>query len=154
MSGSAHMAMGVFIGAMVVYVARPKVVESAVIFGITTTAILLPDIDEPRSKIGRRYPVISFIIHFLCGHRYLIHSPFLLAILSYLLNSNLQGISFVAGYGGHLLQDLFTAGGLALLYPFSRRRISLSPFRTGGITDWLMTGVLMIIIFKIVTERW
>ena len=47
MSGSAHMAMGVFIGAMVVYVARPKVVESAVIFGITTTAILLPDIDEP-----------------------------------------------------------------------------------------------------------
>lgn len=76
MSGSAHMAMGVFIGAMVVYVARPKVVESAVIFGITTTAILLPDIDEPRSKIGRRYPVISFIIHFLCGHRYLIHSPF------------------------------------------------------------------------------
>ena len=50
MSGSAHMAMGVFIGAMVVYVARPKVVESAVIFGITTTAILLPDIDEPRSK--------------------------------------------------------------------------------------------------------
>lgn len=55
------MAMGVFIGAMVVYVARPKVVESAVIFGITTTAILLPDIDEPRSKIGRRYPVISFI---------------------------------------------------------------------------------------------
>lgn len=151
MSGSAHMAMGVFIGAMVVYVARPKVVESAVIFGITTTAILLPDIDEPRSKIGRRYPVISFIIHFLCGHRYLIHSPFLLAILYYLLNS---GISFVAGYGGHLLQDLFTAGGLALLYPFSRRRISLSPFRTGGITDWLMTGVLMIIIFKIVTERW
>ena len=99
MSGSAHMAMGVFIGAMVVYVARPKVVESAVIFGITTTAILLPDIDEPRSKIGRRYPVISFIIHFLCGHRYLIHSPFLLAILYYLLNSNLQGISFVAGYG-------------------------------------------------------
>ena len=97
MSGSAHMAMGVFIGAMVVYVARPKVVESAVIFGITTTAILLPDIDEPRSKIGRRYPVISFIIHFLCGHRYLIHSPFLLAILYYLLNSNLQGISFVAG---------------------------------------------------------
>lgn len=83
-----------------------------------------------------------------------LHSPFLLAILYYLLNSNLQGISFVAGYGGHLLQDLFTAGGLALLYPFSRRRISLSPFRTGGITDWLMTGVLMIIIFKIVTERW
>ena len=112
MSGSAHMAMGVFIGAMVVYVARPKVVESAVIFGITTTAILLPDIDEPRSKIGRRYPVISFIIHFFCGHRYLIHSPFLLAILYYLLNSNLQGISFVAGYGGIYCRIYLQPAGL------------------------------------------
>lgn len=146
------MAMGVFIGAMVVYVTRPDVIESAAVLGVTTTAILIPDIDERHSKLGRRYPVISFIIHFLCGHRYLIHSPFLLAILYYFLNSNLQGISFVAGYGGHLLQDLFTAGGLALFYPISKRKISLSPFRSGGFTDWLMTGTLMIIIFKVVTR--
>ena len=37
MSGSAHMAMGVFIGAMVVYVARPKVVESAVKYSLQGT---------------------------------------------------------------------------------------------------------------------
>ena len=117
MSGSAHMAMGFFIGGMVVYVARTDVIESAVIFGVTTTASLLPDIDEPRSKIGRRYPVISFIIHFLCGHRYLIHSPFLLAILYYLLNSNLHGISFVAGYGG-----AFIAGSI-----YSRRACAFLP---------------------------
>ena len=146
------MAMGFFIGVMVVYVTRPDVVESAVVLGVTTTAILIPDIDETHSKMGRRHPVISFIIHFICGHRYLIHSPFLLAILYYCLNYNLQGFSFVAGYGGHLLQDLFTAGGLALFYPISKRRISLSPFRSGGFMDWITTGALMIIIFKVVTR--
>ena len=109
------MAMGVFIGAMVVYVARPKVVESAVIFGITTTAILLPDIDEPRSKIGRRYPVISFIIHFLCGHRYLIHSPFLLAILYYLLNSNLQGSALWLDMGAFIAGSIYSRRACASL---------------------------------------
>lgn len=146
------MAMGAFIGGMVIYVARPDIINAVGICGITTTVILFPDIDEPHSKIGRRYPIISSVIHFFCGHRYLLHSPFLLIILYSFLHSNLLGISFVAGYGGHLLQDLFTAGGLPVFYPFSRKKIRLSPFRSGGLTDWLMTGVLMIIIFRIITR--
>lgn len=50
-----------------------------------------------------------------------------------------------AAYLGDLVQDLFTAGGIPLFFPI-HKKVSLSPFNTGGIMDYVMTCIFIAII--------
>lgn len=80
------------------------------------------------------------------GHRGFLHSPLFLIILWFgLARFQYLGPVLCAGYLGHLVQDLFTAGGIPLFFPI-HKKVSLSPFNTGGIMDYVMTCIFIAII--------
>jgi inner membrane protein len=89
--------------------------------GLSVIGSLLPDIDHPKSWVGRRARPISTIISALFGHRGLTHS--LLAVIGCALLLRRDGLplSIVAplavGYLSHLGGDLLTPRGLRLAWP-------------------------------------
>lgn len=145
MSGSAHLAFGISNGLLIVHVMRPEPIAGLAILGSTAAASLIVDIDTRNSKVGNKFPITSFLINSLCGHRTLLHSPFVLMILYLLVKRYLVGIGIVVGYGGHLIQDLMTKGGIPIFYPVKKKHYSLLPFKTGGVSDWLTTFCLMLV---------
>jgi len=132
---------------------------------------LLPDIDEPRSFIGRRLWVLSRIIRLFdiflrqggksfLGHRGAFHSllPIVLfgglyfgidqASITYSdeIQLFIQGI--IIGYLSHLLLDLLTNRGIPLLYPFSSKKISISLFSTSSTGEWVFKLGMFILLMK------
>jgi inner membrane protein len=126
---------------------------------------VLPDIDHKGSFIGRRLKPISFILHHTIGHRGLTHTPIFVigfsTLLAYLV-MQLSGFAqtvmlfFVLGlFGGmvsHLALDLLTESGIPLFYPFSKKDISLAPFRTGGIGEYIASLACMALIFLMLQD--
>ncbi len=112
---------------------------------------LLPDIDHPRSWLGRRLGIISRAIAKLVGHRGVTHS--FIAVLGLLAlwrwKANLVfGVKYdwvllpvVVGYLSHLAADSLTYAGVPLLWPHNFRfRIPLA--RTG---TWREQAVVLLI---------
>lgn len=114
---------------------------------LAITGGLLPDIDHPRSWVGRRLALIAWPMARLCGHRGVTHS--LLALLAiaglWWLVAHPQApqratvsllLPMLVGYLSHLLADFLTPAGVPLLWP-SRRRFAVPLVATGGAVEWL-----------------
>lgn len=112
---------------------------------VPLAATVIPDIDSEHSFISncsRITKSISVLVHdLLGGHRGMLHTPFAAGLLAlgifiwhnYLAQDEIWqlltyylGGAAVAGYGLHLLLDMFTPMGIKLLYPFSQRYFSLT----------------------------
>lgn len=92
---------------------------------------LLPDIDTPKSYIGRKLFFISPFINKIFGHRYFFHSFLFAAIIGFIVslcNHNI-GIGITTGILSHLILDIFDldprSRGVALFYPFNKKRIKI-----------------------------
>ena len=86
---------------------------------------VFPDIDERRSKIGKKTKLVSGIINFIFGHRGLVHTiyiPLILFFIFYNMNKEM-GIAVLAGYFSHLFLDALTKIGITPLYPIINKRI-------------------------------
>lgn len=86
---------------------------------------VFPDIDERRSKIGKKTKLVSGIINFIFGHRGLVHTiyiPLILFFIFYNMNKEI-GIAVLAGYFSHLFLDALTKIGITPLYPIINKRI-------------------------------
>lgn len=105
---------------------------------------LLPDIDHPTSRIGRRAPIISKFINSVCGHRGFTHTilanmlfAYLLFLLAAFIPDVLRGFYFpfalglIIGYFSHLLLDMLTRAGIPLFYPFSSKAFRFAKLRSG-----------------------
>lgn len=96
---------------------------------------LLPDIDHPKSYIGKKLSKTSRIMSKTVGHRGLTHSlPFWLCLftLGFFMKENVF-LGLWIGYLFHIVGDLLTVAGVPLFYPFSKARIKLPlAFKTGG----------------------
>lgn len=88
---------------------------------------LLPDLDHPRSSIGRVFFFISHPLNMRCGHRGLIHSVFLwfpLLLLGVLIHSpRLQWLAI--GALSHVLLDCYNTSGVRALTPFGNKTVVL-----------------------------
>lgn len=82
---------------------------------LVVAGALLPDIDHPRSILGRRMPFVGWIL----THRMFTHS-FLFAGLLALIHPALG-----LGCAAHILLDAVNPTGCPLLYPIRSRRYSL-----------------------------
>lgn len=84
---------------------------------------IVPDIDNPNSRLGRKLPVISHLIKFTLGHRGIFHSLWPLFLISFLLSSiNIEiSIGLFIGYLSHLFLDALTISGVRFLYPLKFR---------------------------------
>ena len=83
---------------------------------------LLPDVDSPRSSIGRLMPFASIPIERRWGHRTITHSLLCLLALSVVTLPLLayQSACYAAvllGYMSHLIADCTTKSGVPLFYP-------------------------------------
>ena len=122
--------------------------------GMAVLGGLLPDLDHPRSWVGRRLALISWPLARLFGHRGITHS--LLAVFGvsalwwWLANPTAPQLATVplvepllVGYLSHLIADGLTPAGVPLLWP-NRRRFTVPLVATGGMVEWLagMVAVL------------
>ena len=115
---------------------------------------LLPDIDHPKSWVGRRTRPISTAIAATFSHRGITHSAIAVIGLTMLLlhvGYRRGGVSaLVIGYLSHLAADMLTPRGLRLAWPL-RRTWGLPLCRTdsamepvivtamaGGVAWWLL----------------
>jgi len=108
---------------------------------------IFPDIDERRSKIGRKYKFTSTIINFIFGHRGFFHSIYIPLILYFIVQyiNNEFGIAILVGYFSHLFMDALTKNGIRPLYPIINIRIN-GFFKTNSLLEKVL---FLIIIFTI-----
>jgi inner membrane protein len=89
--------------------------------GLVVAGSLLPDIDHPKSWVGRRTRPISTAIAATFSHRGLTHSAIAVIGLALLLSHagyHRGGVSaLVIGYMSHLAADMLTPRGLRLAWP-------------------------------------
>lgn len=82
-------------------------------------AAMVPDIDEPRSKIGKPLLFISYPLNKAFGHRTLTHSLLFAAVIGGLfmpLTGLPMALAIVAGLLAHMAGDMAT-GRVHVLYP-------------------------------------
>lgn len=149
MSGKVHAAFGAFLGYSVAAYMGKDALETSVMVGTGVIGALAADIDSMNSKISRKLPALSFLVSSVFGHRKLLHTPIFIImvwLILHLLNGGLYTTVFCLGYAGHILQDTLTKEGIPLLYPFSKKKIALLPFRSGSGFDYLTTFCLVTLI--------
>jgi len=95
----------------------------------------LPDIDTPKSKLGKSLFFISYPLKFIFGHRKLFHSIFIPLILFGLLT--------------HLIGDAFSKEGIMFLYPISKFKLN-GFFKVGGNFEMFLASLFLIIDFLII----
>ncbi|MDQ0149608.1 metal-dependent hydrolase [Eubacterium multiforme] len=119
--------------------------------GVSLGAVL-PDIDEDKSFIERRIPIIPTIINSIFGHRGITHS--LLAVVCVFLIALITKKPFMfglfIGYLLHIVEDNFSVSGIRWLLPFKKKQfkipISYLTYKTGELKEWLIFIVTSIIL--------
>ena len=113
-----------------------------------------PDIDSGKSKIGRKFPIISKIINLIFGHRKLFHSvfiPLILFLALYTIGFYISLAIFI-GYLTHLLGDSITNEGIMPFYPLSKFNIS-GLLKTNSILEFLLfltfSSLSLFLLYKI-----
>ncbi|MDO8740454.1 MAG: metal-dependent hydrolase [Candidatus Woesearchaeota archaeon] len=108
---------------------------------------IFPDIDTPRSKLGRRTRPLSNIINSVFSHRKLFHSLFFIVLLLVFLFMLFGFINkaiiyaIILGYASHLFLDSLTKEGINFLYPFSKLKIE-GFINTNSLTEHILVAAL------------
>ena len=156
MQGKTHLFTGVIAGAATGLAAftidSPNIAFATVV--ATVVGSIYPDIDNPKSMLGRKIKPISYVINKVFGHRNFVHSPFnlllislaatILCVLGGKQNFLLPLFGFIIGFILHLILDSITVGGIPFLYPFSKKRFHWTKMRTGGMGEKMFVGLMLI----------
>lgn len=149
MRGQAHLAIGAAAASALVSLAHAP--DVAVVVG--AAAALLPDIDHPRSTLGRRVGNLG-LRHRGASHSVALGAVFSVvagALASQLWSSQIAALlatAFFLGYLSHLAADLVNPTPMPLAWPFIRR--SLRPSWLWGVPEdsirgrlleWAITGI-------------
>lgn len=115
---------------------------------------LLPDIDEPDSTIGKRFPFLAYPINIFFGHRTITHN-IVFAVTVILIGYAMNSI-FIIGLGigivSHIIGDSITLGGInGALFPIvlSNKKFALLPyslrFKVGSVEEYIVFISLFIL---------
>lgn len=116
-------------------------IDTIIFFVLVLFGSLLPDLDTPHSKLGRKFWPISFLISLFVKHRTATHSLLFFIIVvgvsGLLVNmfdlSWFYAIGISVGTLSHLVGDMLTNRGIPLLYPFVKKSFRMPlTFRTGS----------------------
>tara|TARA_Y100000310_G_C20669969_1_gene809697 strand:+ start:1518 stop:1976 length:459 start_codon:yes stop_codon:yes gene_type:complete len=109
----------------------------------------LPDIDHPKSKLGKKFWFLSKPFNFLFGHRKLFHSVFVAVGLSFIIWKFFgeYWLPVFIGYVSHILVDGLTLNGINFIYPINQLR--LQGFIETGKTleSWLFWVIVLLDLF-------
>jgi len=105
---------------------------------------LLPDIDHPKSKLGRYFRPVMFLFE----HRGFWHSflvlPLIAALLFFVLDLPQFALPIVIGYISHLVSDMMTVEGIMPLHPISRFRLHWA-IKTGSTVEVMLFTLLILV---------
>jgi inner membrane protein len=108
---------------------------------------LLPDVDHPKSWVGRRTRPISTFLAAIFGHRGITHSALAIATLAvgvlYAGYRHVWVCALVTGYLSHLFADMLTPRGLRLAWPL-RGTWSLPVYRTGSPGENIVVALILV----------
>lgn len=147
MMGRSHVLIGVgTVGALMAAGAFPF--GRAALIGAALGS-LAPDIDTPYSTMGCRLPFISLPLYRRYGHRTVTHAaPGLMvatglaAGMEYL--AVWSGVAFLIGYVLHIVADLLTKEGCAVLAPMKKKRFYWWPsVKTGSLGETVTVFVIL-----------
>ncbi|WP_121616653.1 metal-dependent hydrolase [Virgibacillus halodenitrificans] len=140
------------------------IVEIIVFFLLVLLGSLLPDLDTPNSKLGRKLWPISFIISRFVKHRTATHSLLFITIVgaigsflcSVLDQSQFYAMGLTIGTISHIAGDGLTNTGVPLLYPFMKKRFRTPlTFSTGSLRErgvFYLLIVINVLLFFTVTD--
>lgn len=99
---------------------------------------------------GIEAPVLALsgVIRSVFGHRGFLHTPIACALL-FAAGTVLDYewlIHFAWGYATHIAADCCTVSGVPLLGPFSKRRVSILPIRTGSVGELVAVGTVLTVL--------
>lgn len=137
MNFKTHIAFGLLCGLFTIgfFNANPYLFFSIVIAGT-----LIPDMDHPNSKIGKKLGIFSKIFNFIFGHRGITHSllfPLIITMIIFSLVGLEYAAPFAIGYLSHIVIDALTKKGVNFFYPLAKLRIS-GFIETGSIGEWVV----------------
>lgn len=113
---------------------------------------VMPDIDEPKSFIGKKLPGISHLISFTFTHRGFTHfliCPLLIAVIAGLFLNEARFYVYALTFGMfmHQVGDMLTKSGIPYyFFPFKGRAVLLPRalrFYTGGIVERIILVVIL-----------
>jgi len=114
--------------------------------GLAVLGALLPDIDHPKSWLGKRVRPLSTTVASMLGHRGITHSAVAVVVCAWaLLHSGAPRwvVDPVAvGYLSHLAADMLTPQGLRLTWPL-RRTWALPLCKSGSPFEPLVVALLL-----------
>jgi inner membrane protein len=117
-----------------------------VYLGLAVIGSLLPDVDHPKSWVGRRTRPVSTALAAALGHRGVTHSAIAVVGLALLLvyAGYRRGVvsALAVGYLSHLAADMLTPQGLRLAWPL-RGTWGLPLCRTGSAAEPVIVVALL-----------
>lgn len=139
-----HIAFGFLVGLAALKIFNP--LNTILFFSLILIGSVLPDIDHPKSKVGKKIKLVGFLFE----HRGFFHSFIFLALIHLASYAFFRGNPFVLpliiGYTSHLFIDCFNHLGIMPLHPFSKFRIKGS-IKTGTLLETVL--FLCFIVFSI-----
>ncbi|MEM4703146.1 MAG: metal-dependent hydrolase [Candidatus Pacearchaeota archaeon] len=148
-----HILFALVIFMLFVFNSSLTTINKIIFFIVFIIAAAFPDIDTPKSTIGKKTRPISNTINVLFGHRGFFQSlTFVIALVIILLLVNFPKIivlSFATGYSSHLLLDMLTKTGICVFWPLKTQ--VKGPLKTGSLTEtflfiFLSLGFIALII--------
>ena len=103
------------------------------VWGVLLSIVL--KLDSVPVVLGALLPDLDYRFE----HRKLLHNVFAIALVS--LISGQYWLPMLVGMVSHIVLDMMTVSGVALLYPLSDKRFRIASFRTGGLFDHLLLAV-------------
>ncbi|MBI2107449.1 metal-dependent hydrolase [Candidatus Woesearchaeota archaeon] len=142
-----HLAFALLIGLLTFSYFNLNPILFIIIMSLTS---FLPDIDHPKSKIGRKIKILSYPINFVFGHRGFFHSIFVAFGLSFAIWYFFGNyyIPFFIGFVSHLIGDALTVQGVNFIYPFKELRVK-GFITTGGVLENILFFVFILLIILI-----
>ena len=139
-----HLVFAFLIGIIFSFLSQGKII---LFFSLLLISAGLPDIDNPKSKFGRKIKIISWIVNLLFKHRGIFHSLFFVFGISFLGFWFFGEVVFWGLFLGslsHLVADSFTLNGISFFYPF--KFFTLKGFvKTNGKLEFVIFYFLFII---------
>lgn len=168
MTGKTHVACGVlsavaFTAVTGLYFKVGNAYSSGIACALlSATGSLLPDIDMPHSRMGRKHPIISsWFKHRGMTHTFIFPALlFLICVISSMVKNTilatiLFNIVFPCMFGWiiHIWADLFNEKGCPIFFPFTYKHIHIASFLTRSWQEYIFLALYFVATLAVVYTR-
>jgi inner membrane protein len=104
----------------------------------------LPDVDHPKTKLGKYFKHFHIFEHRGFMHSFLVLP--LIALILYYFKLYHFALPIIIGYASHLVSDLVTKEGIMPLHPITRFRLH-GFIKTGGLIELILFVLFVFLSF-------